>query len=129
MPRKKRVMDSKRYQQYLDYLCKLGKYSNWVLRDNPYPEYFQFPCDKQNTFEEIEKLDAYEIVIDALSTLTERERKILLLRFGFIDHTPLTLQQVGDIMHVSREIIRAIEGKALRKLRHPNMACLLKLVF
>lgn len=129
MPRKKRIMDSRHYQEYLAYLCKLGKWSNWVLRDNPYLEYLQFPCDKQNTLAEVEKHEAYEIVMDALSSLNERERKILLLRFGFIDNHAMTLQQIGDIMHVTRERIRLIESRALRKLRHPTRACLLRLVY
>jgi len=57
---------------------------------------------------------------DVLSTLTERERKILELRFGLIDGYARTLEEVGKQYKVTRERIRQIEAKALRKLRHPT---------
>ena len=56
----------------------------------------------------------------ALSTLTEREKKILILRFGINDGVPRTLEEVGNIFHVTRERVRQIEAKALKKLRHPT---------
>jgi RNA polymerase primary sigma factor len=56
----------------------------------------------------------------ALSTLTEREKKILILRFGISDGVPRTLEEVGNIFHVTRERVRQIEAKALKKLRHPT---------
>jgi RNA polymerase primary sigma factor len=61
-----------------------------------------------------------EEIEDILDTLTERERKILILRFGLEDGTPKTLEEVGSIFRVTRERIRQIEAKALRKLRHPT---------
>lgn len=51
--------------------------------------------------------------------LTEKERRVLELRFGLIDGKPMTLEEVGDFFRVTRERIRQIEGKALRKLRRP----------
>jgi RNA polymerase primary sigma factor len=56
----------------------------------------------------------------AMESLTERERKILSLRFGLEDGTPKTLEEVGSIFKVTRERIRQIEAKALKKLRHPS---------
>jgi RNA polymerase primary sigma factor len=56
----------------------------------------------------------------ALSTLTEREKKILVLRFGILDGCPRTLEEVGNIFKVTRERVRQIEAKALKKLRHPT---------
>jgi RNA polymerase primary sigma factor len=56
----------------------------------------------------------------ALSTLTEREKKILTLRFGISDGCPRTLEEVGNIFKVTRERVRQIEAKALKKLRHPT---------
>jgi RNA polymerase primary sigma factor len=56
---------------------------------------------------------------EALSTLTERERKILLLRFGLQDGATRTLEEVGKIFLVTRERVRQIEAKALKKLKHP----------
>jgi len=56
----------------------------------------------------------------ALCTLTEREKKILVLRFGITDGCPRTLEEVGNIFKVTRERVRQIEAKALKKLRHPT---------
>jgi RNA polymerase primary sigma factor len=56
----------------------------------------------------------------ALGTLTEREKKILVLRFGIIDGSMRTLEEVGNIFKVTRERVRQIEAKALKKLRHPT---------
>lgn len=56
----------------------------------------------------------------ALNTLTERERKILVLRFGTHDGCARTLEEVGNIFKVTRERVRQIEAKALKKLRHPT---------
>ena len=55
-----------------------------------------------------------------LKTLSEREREVLSLRFGLGDGNPRTLEEVGQHFNVTRERIRQIEAKALRKLRHPN---------
>jgi len=56
----------------------------------------------------------------ALDTLTDRERKILVLRFGVGDGCPRTLEEVGNVFKVTRERVRQIEAKALKKLRHPT---------
>lgn len=56
----------------------------------------------------------------ALSTLTKREKKILVLRFGINDGCPRTLEEVGKVFKVTRERVRQIEAKALKKLRHPT---------
>jgi RNA polymerase primary sigma factor len=57
---------------------------------------------------------------DVLSTLTEREQQVLNLRFGLADGYSRTLEEVGKQFNVTRERIRQIEAKALRKLRHPT---------
>jgi RNA polymerase primary sigma factor len=59
---------------------------------------------------------------EVLSTLTERERKVLELRFGLVSGYAHTLEEVGKQYRVTRERIRQIEAKALRKLRHPTRA-------
>ena len=61
-----------------------------------------------------------EQVMDVLSSLTPRERKVLELRFGLEDGRSRTLEEVGREFGVTRERIRQIEAKALRKLRHPS---------
>ena len=63
---------------------------------------------------------------EVLSTLTEREKKVLTLRFGLEDGRARTLEEVGKEFNVTRERIRQIEAKALRKLRHPSRSRKLK---
>lgn len=67
-----------------------------------------------------------EQLTDVLSTLTEREKKVLELRFGIKDGRARTLEEVGQSFGVTRERIRQIEAKALRKLRHPSRSKKLK---
>ena len=67
-----------------------------------------------------------EQLMDVLSTLTPREEKVLKLRFGFEDGRTRTLEEVGKEFNVTRERIRQIEAKALRKLRHPSRSKKLK---
>ncbi len=62
----------------------------------------------------------HEQLMDVMQTLTERERKVLILRYGLNGETPKTLEEVGKIFNVTRERIRQIEAKAIRKLHHPN---------
>ena len=67
-----------------------------------------------------------ETLTDVLATLTPREAKVLRLRFGLEDGRPRTLEEVGKEFDVTRERIRQIEAKALRKLRHPSRSKKLK---
>ncbi|WP_440993891.1 RNA polymerase sigma factor RpoD [Cysteiniphilum litorale] len=67
-----------------------------------------------------------EVTKDILSTLTEREAKVLRMRFGIDMNTDHTLEEVGKQFDVTRERIRQIEAKALRKLRHPSRSETLK---
>jgi RNA polymerase primary sigma factor len=74
----------------------------------------------------IEPIDAaardmlHESIQDALAVLSEREREVLEMRYGLIDGKDHTLEEVGKHFNVTRERIRQIEAKALRKLRHPT---------
>ena len=67
-----------------------------------------------------------EQLVEVLSTLTDREQKVLRLRFGLDDGSARTLEEVGKEFNVTRERIRQIEAKALRKLRHPSRSRKLK---
>ena len=67
-----------------------------------------------------------EQLVEVLKTLTDREAKVLKLRFGLIDGRQRTLEEVGKEFNVTRERIRQIEAKALRKLRHPSRSKKLK---
>jgi RNA polymerase primary sigma factor len=67
-----------------------------------------------------------EQMLGVLDTLTPREEKVLRLRYGIDDGRPRTLEEVGKEFNVTRERIRQIEAKALRKLRHPSRSKKLK---
>jgi len=67
-----------------------------------------------------------EKLSDVLGSLTEREEKVLRLRFGLGDGYPRTLEEVGSVFNVTRERVRQIEAKALRKMRHPTRSRELK---
>ena len=87
-------------------------------------------CDRKALSEGIKKLLAdnslKEEIKNVLMTLQEREQEVLELRFGLVDGTSHTLEEVGKKFNVTRERIRQIEAKALRKLRHPSRAKKLK---
>jgi RNA polymerase primary sigma factor len=67
-----------------------------------------------------------EEIVEVLRTLDDRERQILELRFGIKDGSTRTLEEVGSVFRVTRERVRQIESKALRKLRHPTRSRRLK---
>jgi RNA polymerase primary sigma factor len=67
-----------------------------------------------------------EQIDEVLSELTPREQRVLVLRFGLEDGRSRTLEEVGQEFNVTRERIRQIEAKALRKLRHPSRSRRLK---
>lgn len=69
-----------------------------------------------------EEAELHEAVFDAFETLTERERKVLLYRFGFEGEGPRTLEDIAGEFHVTRERIRQIENKAIKKIRDPRVA-------
>lgn len=81
-------------------------------------KYFSIPSLE----EEADNDFTVEIVRESLQTLTDRERRVLSLRFGLSDGYERTLEEVGVVFNVTRERIRQIEAKALRKLRHPTRA-------
>ena len=62
----------------------------------------------------------------ALNSLTPRERQVIVLRFGLMDDHDHTLEEVGKKLNVTRERVRQIEERAIRKLRHPQSSRLLK---
>lgn len=79
-----------------------------------------------DVFDEVTKIDCRETIDNILGTLKPREEAIIRLRFGIDDNIDRTLEQVGEIFHLTRERIRQIEVKALRKLRHPVRSKYLK---
>lgn len=81
---------------------------------------FIMDIDSPSPVQEAELNILKEQIQEVLSELNERERKVISLRFGIEDGYPRTLEEVGNIFEVTRERIRQIEAKALRKLRHPR---------
>ncbi|MDO5350324.1 MAG: RNA polymerase sigma factor RpoD [Lachnospiraceae bacterium] len=98
----------------------IGEEEDSHLGDFIQDEHVQVPADAA-TFTLL-----HEQLMEVLDTLTEREQKVLKLRFGLEDGRPRTLEEVGKEFNVTRERIRQIEAKALRKLRHPSRSRKLK---
>jgi len=81
---------------------------------------------KDNNEIKIMPKEIKEAIEEALKTLTERETKVLKMRFGLEDGNLQTLREIGMQLKVTRERIRQIEAKALRKLKHPSRSQILK---
>ena len=85
------------------------------------------PADRKDNPEVmLDRICMKQDIDDILRTLTPREEKVLRMRFGIGEKSDHTLEEVGQDFFVTRERIRQIEAKALRKLRHPSRAKLLK---
>ena len=78
----------------------------------------QNPTPDEQTFEKA----LTESIVDALSHLKEREAKILRLYFGLDDEEPMTLEEIGALLGITRERVRQIKEKALSRLRHVSRA-------
>ena len=76
--------------------------------------------DSECPFDRVGEAEMHEQLAIALETLDDRERRILEMRFGLNDEDEHTLEQVGQVFHLSRERVRQIEKKALQRLRHPQ---------
>ena len=98
----------------------IGEEEDSHLGDFIHDEHVQIPVDAA-TYTLL-----HEQLMEVLDTLTDREQKVLRLRFGLDDGRPRTLEEVGREFNVTRERIRQIEAKALRKLRHPSRSRKLK---
>jgi len=79
-------------------------------------------------YSEAEKLEASKHIQDVLSTLTPKEEKVIRMRFGIGAERDHTLEEVGRHLSITRERVRQIEAKALRKLKHPNRLRALKML-
>ena len=75
---------------------------------------------------EVEQNNLREKIDEVLTDLSDQEQQVLRMRFGLDDDTPKTLEEIGKVFGVTRERIRQIEAKAIRKLRHPSRSKLLK---
>ena len=93
---------------------------NVLVGEDEKTELEEFIPSDSSVEDVVEQTFLRESLENVLSTLTPREEKILRLRFGFDDGIERTLEDVGKMFNVTRERIRQIENKALRKLRHPS---------
>ena len=91
-----------------------GIYEHYVLAPEELPPEYRAVADAEG----VER--AVCDYVSGMDTLTPREKKVLELRFGILDGRTRTLEEVGKEFNVTRERIRQIEAKALRKLRHPS---------
>ena len=85
-------------------------------------EEFLSDQNKPTLYDKVSREFLKDYLNDVLDTLSDREKKVLIMRFGLDDGKPKTLEAVGREFRVTRERIRQIEAKAIRKLRHPTRA-------
>lgn len=76
--------------------------------------------------ESLENLDLHEAILNILETLNLREKEIIIKRFGLTDGHAKTLEEVGELLNLSKETVRQAEAKAMRKLRQPSRQMLLR---
>ena len=107
-------------QEPVSFETPIGEEDDSHLGDFIQDDSSQIPVDAAT-----EKL-LHDQLMNVINQLSEREQKVLQLRFGLLDGKPRTLEEVGKEFNVTRERIRQIEAKALRKLRHPSRSRQLK---
>ena len=107
-------------QEPVSFETPIGEEEDTHLGDFIQDDSSQIPVDAAT-----EKL-LHEQLLNVINQLSDREQKVLQLRFGLVDGKPRTLEEVGKEFNVTRERIRQIEAKALRKLRHPSRSRQLK---
>lgn len=112
-------------KQTENHVC-LSDYFEEIDCEEPLPWPQELMQDDDLLFEKVSASMARNALLDAMGSLNLREADVIRLRTGFDDNRPLTLEDVGAIYGVTRERIRQIEAKALRKLRHPSKAKKLK---
>jgi RNA polymerase primary sigma factor len=120
-------MEEDKLEQVLDVSQRTLSLHAWVGRDED-TELMQLIEDADNVAPN-ECLD-HKLLCDRLNSvldhLSEREREIIQLRFGLVDGQHYTLTEIGELYQLSRERVRQIQAKAMRKLRHPRRQALLK---
>ena len=110
-----RVLELQRYaQEPVSLETPVGEEEDSHLSDFIQDQRMPIPA------EEVDRHMLQEQMGEVLQTLTDREEQVLRMRFGIGDEEPHTLEEVGQTFHVTRERIRQIEEKAIRKLKHPT---------
>ena len=100
---------------------------HYIEDETPYetvdPETIEALIERGTAEDVYDSIEFKEVVKDVLDSLTRRERKVLRLRFGINMNHDYTLEEIAKIMDLSRERIRQLEHKALRKMRHYSRTC------
>lgn len=113
-------MNNKELQKwlnYVDYICEHHEKTDRVWRDSPYCEYYQFAEEKRDIRDDIDDKIKREILIKAISLLTERERLVINHYYEMYDHTNKTLKGISWVLNVSAPWVGKIHKKAIMKLR------------
>lgn len=105
------------YHMFYENIDVVEKYESIQINEGFYPREL---ISEDNVEENVSDILLREQLFEMLETLTEREQRVLELRFGLKGDAPKTLEEVGAAFNVTRERVRQIEAKALRKLRHPS---------
>ncbi len=92
-------------------------YNQTITDDNSYTFEEVLVSEDNNPLDSYEKKEIIEKILNWLSCLNEKERTVIVLRFGLINQHPMTLEEIGDILKLTKERIRQIEEKAINKLR------------
>lgn len=95
-----------------------GYKEDWMMPEIPCPPYEHVECHSPE--EEVFKKDMVRVVEEVLNGITPREKTVLCMRFGIGLTQDYSLEEIGNIFDVTRERIRQIEAKALRKMKHPS---------
>ena len=121
------VEEVMRCLSFSEYYFNTSSLNAFVGEDESTELFELIPDDEISSVEErvLDNVLSYDLS-QILNTLTPREERIIRLRYGLDSGTPMTLEEVGNIHNVTRERIRQIEAKALRKLRHPSRSEFIK---
>lgn len=122
---KKVEVDYSTAHRYLEYIYPCA-YIDDFLDDNEDEVFSDFGLMEYEMLERITKKKRKDTIVELISHLKPREQEVLLERFGFINGESKTLEQVGQVMGVTRERIRQIEAKAIKRLRHSSRINILK---
>lgn len=105
------------YHMFFENFDVFEKHESIQMKGDFYPQEL---ISEEDVEENISDIMMHEQLLEVLETLTEREQRVLELRYGLKNGAPKTLEEVGAAFNVTRERVRQIEAKALRKLRHPS---------
>ncbi|MHB1127327.1 MAG: sigma factor-like helix-turn-helix DNA-binding protein [Bacillota bacterium] len=121
----KSEVDYSTAHRYLEYIYPCN-FIDDLFDENDDEVFSDFGLMEHEILERINIIKVKNTILELISHLKPREQEVLLARFGFINDEPKTLEQVGQVMRVTRERVRQIEAKALRQLQHPSRIKILR---